>query len=409
MSKIYAFNGVMPTPCKVKEVAAVPYDVVNTEEAAELAKGLPLSFLHVSRPEIDLAPGVDLHADEVYAKAASNYIDLKKKAPLVADPEARLYVYSLKMGNHVQTGIVAAASVDDYDNNIIKKHEKTRKDKEDDRARHVMTLRSQTGPVFLTYRDTKQVDDLIDLVMEDEPEFDFTAVDGVCHKLWKTDAATSKKLAALFESIPYLYIADGHHRAASASRARAALRAANPKHTGNEEYNRFLAVIFPATQLRIMPYNRVVHDLNGRGPEDFLKAIREKFSISPTDNPVPDKGGVICMLFKDHWFRLRLKADTHDLSVTDALDVSVLQNNLLGPILGVDDPRTSKKIDFVGGIRGVKELEKLVAARPGSVAFSMFPTTLNQLMDIADHDQIMPPKSTWFEPKLRDGLVCHDF
>ena len=376
MAKFLPFHALMPVPEKVAAVAAVPYDVVNTEEAAALAEGNPLSFLRVSRPEIELAPGTDLYSDEVYAKAAANFKRLCKEAPLEEDPEANLYVYSLKMGEHTQVGIAGAASAADYDADIIKKHEKTRRDKEDDRARHVMELRNHSGPVFLTYRDSAEIDAVVNGIMKEKPYFSFTAPDGLEHKLWK---------------------------------AAATCRAANPKHTGKEDYNYFLAVTFPASQLRILPYNRVVKDLNGLTHAEFINKVSEKFIISATTNPSPEGSGEFCMYFDGRWSLLRPRFDISSLGVIEQLDVSILQDNILAPILGIDDPRTSKRIDFIGGIRGTKELEKLVNAGKGVVAFSMYPTTLNQLMAIADANAIMPPKSTWFEPKLRDGLVSHNF
>ena len=410
MAKFLPFHALMPVPEKVAAVAAVPYDVVNTEEAAALAEGNPLSFLRVSRPEIELAPGTDLYSDEVYAKAAANFKRLCKEAPLEEDPEANLYVYSLKMGEHTQVGIAGAASAADYDADIIKKHEKTRRDKEDDRARHVMELRNHSGPVFLTYRDSAEIDAVVNGFMKEKPYFSFTAPDGIEHKLWKAGKERSLKLSRIFDTeVPLFYIADGHHRAASASRAAATCRAANPKHTGKEDYNYFLAVTFPASQLRILPYNRVVKDLNGLTHAEFINKVSEKFIISATTNPSPEGSGEFCMYFDGRWSLLRPRFDISSLGVIEQLDVSILQDNILAPILGIDDPRTSKRIDFIGGIRGTKELEKLVNAGKGVVAFSMYPTTLNQLMAIADANAIMPPKSTWFEPKLRDGLVSHNF
>lgn len=410
MAKFLPFHALMPLPEKVAAVAAVPYDVVNTEEAAALAEGNPLSFLRVSRPEIELAPGTDLYSDEVYARAAANFRRLRREAPLAEDPEANLYVYSLKMGNHTQVGIAGAASVSDYDAGVIKKHEKTRRDKEDDRARHVMELRNHSGPVFLTYRDSAAIDAIVREIMKEEPYFNFTAPDGIEHKLWKAGAEKSLELSRIFDTeVPCFYIADGHHRAASASRAAAACRAANPAHRGDEAYNYFLAVTFPASQLRILPYNRVVHDLNGLSSEEFLRKVGERFTVSATDNPSPEKSGEFCMYLEGKWSLLRPRFDISNLGVIERLDVSILQDNILAPLLGIDDPRTSRRIDFIGGIRGTKELEKLVDSGKGAVAFSMYPTTLPQLMAIADADAIMPPKSTWFEPKLRDGLVTHNF
>ena len=409
MAKIMPFHGLVPTPEKVKEVAAVPYDVVNSEEAAVLAAGNPLSFLHVSRPEIDMKPGIDLHDDSVYAKAAENFKKLCEMAPLTLDPEEHLYIYRLIMGDHVQTGILGAASADDYCNNIIKKHEKTRQDKEDDRTRHVMTLRSHTGPAFLTYKDSAEIDALVAELSSKSPTFDLTAPDGIQHTLWRVDAENSKKLSAMFEKIPYLYIADGHHRSAAAARTQAECAPENPNHTGNEDYNYFLAVTFPASQLKILPYNRAVKSLNGLTAEELKEKISEKFTISSTNNPSPQKSGEFCMYLEGKWYLVQPKFDITKLGVIECLDVSVLQDNILAPILGIADPRTSTDIDFIGGIRGTKELERIVDDGSHAVAFSMFETTVKQLMDIADADAIMPPKSTWFEPKLRDGLVCHNF
>lgn len=410
MAKFLPFKGLTPPPERAAQVSAVPYDVVNTEEAAALAKDNMYSFLRVSRPEIELEPGIDLYSDKVYRKAAKNFARLCEIAPLKLDAEPNLYVYSLRMGSHTQVGIVGAASVEDYDSDVIKKHERTRKDKEDDRTRHVTELRSHTGPVFLTYRDCKEIDKAVSDVMGGEPFFDFTAPDGISHKLWKAGRSGSEALSQLFSSeVPCLYIADGHHRAASASRAASHFRGRNPNHTGNEEYNFFLAVAFPSSQLRILPYNRVVKDLNGRGKDEFLKELEAKFKVSRAQSPSPCRPGQFCMYLDGQWSLVEPKFDVSRLGVTSRLDVSILQDNILAPILGVDDPRTSKRIDFVGGIRGTGELVKLVDSGKAKVAFSMFPTTLAQLMDISDAGEIMPPKSTWFEPKLRDGLVCHNF
>lgn len=409
MAKYMPFKGLLPRPEEVEKVAAVPYDVVNTEEAAELAEGNPLSFLRVARPEIELEPGIDLYSDQVYDKALSNFKRLCEEAPLIVDNEPHLYVYSLQMGEHHQTGILGAASTDDYDNDIIKKHEKTRKDKEDDRARHVMTLRSHTGPVFLTYSDNEAIDKIVSEISAETPLFDFTAPDGIQHTLWRVSQEKSMQISKIFDEVPYLYIADGHHRAASASRAAANCRKSNPSHTGNEDYNFFLTVAFPASQLNILPYNRAVHDLNGLTEESLKEGIAANFEISETDDPESNKPGDIRMYLAGKWYHLQPRFDIESLGVIGSLDVSILQDYILKPLLGIDDPRTSKRIDFVGGIRGTKELERLVEEGRAKVAFSMYPTTVEQLMAIADAGEIMPPKSTWFEPKLRDGLVCHNF
>ncbi len=410
MAKFLPFRALMPSVERVAQVAAVPYDVVSSDEAAELAEGNPFSFLRVSKPEIELEPGIDLYDAKVYAKAVKNFKRLSENAPLKLDEEPNLYVYSLKMGEHTQVGIAGAASVQDYDAEIIKKHERTRKDKEDDRTRHVIELRSHSGPVFLAYRDDKEVDALVAEVMKTTPLFDFIGPHGVINKLWKAGKELSAKLSAQFDSaVPFFYIADGHHRAASASRAAAYFRSLNPNHSGNEDYNYFLAVAFPSSQLRILPYNRVVKDLNGLSKEDFLKRLEPNFSVGPASSPSPSKPGEICLYLDGKWSLLKPKFDIASLGVIGSLDVSVLQDRVLAPLLGIDDPRTSKRVDFVGGIRGTGELVKLVDSGKCAVAFSMYPTTLDQLMAIADAGEIMPPKSTWFEPKLCDGLLCHNF
>ena len=409
MAVFRPFHALMPRPAEVAQVAAVPYDVVNTEEAARLADGNPLTFLRVSRPEIELPEGTPIHSDAVYDKALANFKRLCEAAPLAHDPEANLYVYALTMDGRTQIGIAGTASAAEYDSGVIKKHETTRRDKEDDRARHVMTLRSQTGPVFLTYRAVPAIDSLVREITAETPFFSFTAADGIKHELWKA-GAKSVALARLFaDSVPCFYIADGHHRAASAARAAATCRAANPNHTGNEEYNYFLAVAFPSDQLRILPYNRAVKDLNGLTSAEFLAKLANEFEVAETATKSPDRSGTFRMLLDGKWYALTPKFPLDGLSVTARLDVSILQDRVLAPILGIDDPRTNSRIDFIGGIRGTGELERLCNEGRAAVCFSMYPTTLDQLMDIADAGSIMPPKSTWFEPKLRDGLVSHDF
>ena len=407
MAVFRPFHALMPRPEDVAKVAAVPYDVVDTAEAAALAEGNALSFLRVSRPEIELEAGIDLHDDKVYAKAASNFQRLIEQAPLKLDEQANLYVYALTMNGRTQTGIAGTASAAEYDADIVKKHEKTRRDKEDDRARHVMELRSQTGPVFLTYRDDAAINAVVAEITKGEPFYAFTAVDGVEHKLWKCGDKSAELEKLFAQNVPCFYIADGHHRAASASRAAASCRNAETK--GDEEYNFFLAVAFPQSELAILAYNRAVKDLNGLTSAELMAKIREKFEIAATENPLPPESGTFCMLLDKAWYLLRPKFDISALGVIESLDVSILQDNILAPLLGIDDPRTSKRIDFIGGIRGTKELERLANEGKAAVCFSMYPTTLDQLMNIADAGAIMPPKSTWFEPKLRDGLVCHNF
>ncbi len=409
MAKLLPFNGMLPPPEKAALVAAVPYDVVNSEEAAALAAGNEFSFLHVSRPEIDLEPGIDLHDEKVYAQARNAFAKLREIVPLTVDSEPHLYIYRLQMGEHVQTGVIGAASAEEYRSGIIKKHEKTRQDKEDDRTRHVMELRSHTGPAFFTYRDSVSIDAMIASECEKVPLFDFTAADGIRHTVWRADAAKSAELSELFEEIPCFYIADGHHRSAAAARTMMECAPKNPAHTGKEDYNFFLTVAFPASQLRILPYNRAVKTLNGHSKEEFMALLAEKFSVTPCQDGEASRQGTFKMYLDGAWYEVVPKFDITGLDVIGRLDVSVLQDNILAPILGIADPRTSKEIDFIGGIRGCGELVKLVGSGDYKVAFSMYPTTVKQLMDIADAGEIMPPKSTWFEPKLRDGIVCHNF
>lgn len=410
MAAIYPFRALRPPRDKVQEVAAVPYDVVNSEEAAALASGKPHSFLHVSRPEIDLPPGADLYADETYQKAAENFRRLVASCPLEEESEPSLYLYRLRMGDHVQTGVAACASVDEYDDDRIRKHEKTRPDKENDRTRHLLELGAQTGPVFLTYPADRRIDALVEGECQNEPLYDFEAGDGIRHTVWR--AQSPEQLARCFAEVPHLYIADGHHRAASASRARAALRDRNPGHTGDEEYNRFLAVIFPADQMQILPYNRVVKDLNGRTVEDFLAAVGERFDVNEDANPRgPGKRGHFHMyLGGGRWYGLTPTGSSVAAVAGDpvaSLDVSVLQDNLLDPLLGIKDVRTDKRIDFVGGIRGTEELVRLVDDGRAAVAFALYPTSVEDLIAVSDAGRLMPPKSTWFEPKLRDGILIH--
>ncbi|MDD4180945.1 MAG: DUF1015 family protein [Victivallaceae bacterium] len=409
MAKILPFNGLLAPAQKISQVAAVPYDVVNSEEAAALASGNPLSFLRVSRPEIEMEAGIDLHCDAVYEKAAANFKRLCAEAPLKIDPEKHLYLYRLQMGDHVQTGVVGAVSAAEYNAGTIKKHEKTRQDKEDDRTRHVMTLRSHTGPAFLTYRDSAAVNSMIEQLTAENPLCSFTSPDDIIHTLWRVTPDDSTKLSKLFADVPCLYIADGHHRSAAAARTAAECAPKNPNHSGNEDYNYFLAVTFPQSQLRILSYNRVVKSLKGLSKKQLLTKIGEKFDVAKTSNPEPQKSGEFCIYLDQQWYLARPKFDASTRGVIGCLDVSVLQDDILAPLLGIDDPRTSHEVDFIGGIRGTAELTKLVNSGKFAVAFSMYPTTLNQLMDIADAGEVMPPKSTWFEPKLRDGVVCHNF
>lgn len=408
MAIIRAFKALRPPTDKALQVSAVPYDVVNTTEARRLATANPLSFLHVSRPEIDLPDGTDIHSDAVYNKAAENFEELKSAAPLKPEDAPSLYIYQLRMGAHTQTGIAGCCSVDEYDSDVIRKHERTRKDKEDDRTRHILALRAQTGPVFLTYRGRDEINDLVIRAQQQAPLYDFEASDGVAHSVWVVDPNDRDLLIEAFKEVPLLYIADGHHRAASASRARAALKAKNAGHNGNEEYNFFLTVMFPADQLQILPYNRVVKDLNGTSSDEFLTMLSEKFTIARASSPSPAGKGEICMYLKGRWHSLTVApGTTNPIDPISSLDVSVLQERVLDPLLGITDVRTDKRIDFVGGIRGTNALEEIVDEGRAAVAFSLYPVTVDELMAIADANEIMPPKSTWFEPKLRDGLLSH--
>ncbi|HEU5080447.1 MAG TPA: DUF1015 family protein [Opitutaceae bacterium] len=403
--RIRAFQGLVPTPSLASEVACVPYDVVNTTEAAVLARGKPRSLLHVDRAEIDLTSNTDPYSDVVYQTAKHNFEKLRHDRVLVRETEPCLYIYQQRMGEHRQRGLVAVCNVEDYDAELIKKHEKTRKDKEDDRTRLIDTISANTGPVFLTYRDEFEVTALVEEKTKETPLHDFTAPDGIRHTVWRISGG--EKWIKAFGKVPLTYIADGHHRAASAARVARLRRERNPKHTGNEDYNWFLTVLFPASELKILPYNRIVFDLNGNSASEFLAKVKAKFGLDENAGAAPDGVGKVSMYLGGKWYGLRCPVDPKADPVS-RLDVSVLQDQLLAPVLGIDDPRTSKRIDFVGGIRGTGELVKRVDA-DGGVAFSMYPVTISQLMDIADAGQIMPPKSTWFEPKLRSGLFIHTF
>jgi len=404
---IRPFKALRPPPDRAAQVAAVPYDVVNTEEARARASGNPWSFLHVSRPEIDLPPGSDLYSDEVYSKAQTNFERLTKECPLTMEETPSLYLYRLTMGNHEQIGVVACCSIDEYDRDVIRKHERTRRDKEDDRTRHMLALKAQTGPVFLTYRAQEELDSIISVALDkDPPLYDFVAGDHIRHTVWRVPAYDD--MVNAFSQVPYLYIADGHHRAASASRARARLKHDGFSFIATGEYNFFLCVIFPDNQLQILPYNRIVRDLNGLSREQFLDRVRESFMVTENAGTTPAKRGHWHMFLERRWYGLSLPggASVPEGEVA-SLDVSVLQERLLDPILGIKDVRTDKRIDFVGGIRGPEELERLVNQGKAAVAFSLFPTTVDDLLRVSDAGEIMPPKSTWFEPKLRDGLLIH--
>ncbi|MCU7960271.1 MAG: DUF1015 family protein [gamma proteobacterium symbiont of Bathyaustriella thionipta] len=407
---IRAFAGLRPTDGRAHDVAAPPYDVMSAAEARSMAAGKPWSFLHISRPEIDLPEDTDPYAAEVYAKAAENMRNLRAQAVLQQDDKACYYIYRLTMGEHVQTGLVAAASVEAYDQNRIKKHEFTRPKKEDDRVRQIDAMNCQTGPVFLVYHAQQEVDALLQGTTQNPADVDVLAEDGVRHELWvMRDDAPIARLTELFDAMPALYVADGHHRSAAASRVAAARKAANPDHTGEEAYNYFLTVIFPHDQMQILDYNRVVRDLNGLDEQTFLQAVGKNFTVSPSAAAVkPAKAAEFGLYLKHQWYRLTLKPDLIPQQDPVArLDVSLLAHNLIEPILAITDQRTDERIDFVGGIRGLEGLEKRVDSGEMALAFSLFPTAMTDLMAVADINEVMPPKSTWFEPKLADGLVSH--
>lgn len=401
-----AFNALRPKPELAAQVASLPYDVVNTAEVRDLIDGNPLSFLRVVRAEAELPEGTNPYAPEVYAQAKANLDRLQRDGALEREPEPSLYVYQQRMGEHTQRGIVGLCHIEDYENNVIKKHEKTRQAKEDDRTTLNRTLGAHPGPVFLTYRAQDAVNAIVAETCEGDPLFDFTAPDRVQHTVWKI--ADPARVVAAFATIPVSYVADGHHRSASAARVGRERREANPNHTGDEAYNWFLTVSFPHDELKILPYNRVVKDLNGYTKEALLSALSAIGELAPAMDPNPGAVGEVCFYVGGQWFKLTLP-EVPDADVIARLDVSRLQDLVLDPLLAVGDPRTSDRVDFIGGIRGTAELEKLVDAGAFEIAFSMFPVTIEQLMDIADADSIMPPKSTWFEPKLRSGLFVNTF
>ncbi len=413
MAVIRPFQALRPTKEKANIVASVPYDVVNRKEAKNQAEGNPLNFLRITRSELELDDKVNAYSDEVYKKAKENLERIKKEAPLITEEKPRFYLYRLEMNGKAQVGIAATFSVDDYENDVILKHEKTRREKEDDRTNHIVTTEAQTGIVFLTYRGVDEINKIVNETMSDnKPEYDFTSSDGIKHTVWIVPEKYNDKIVNEFKKIKHLYIADGHHRAASAARARNVKKEQNKNHSGNEEYNYFISVIFPAEQLNILPYNRVVVDLNHLSKEEFLDKVSEKFSIDKSGKKEPDNRRNYGMYLDGEWYMLKardsiLASNSLSKSVAETLDVSILQDFLLNPILDIDDPRTNKRIDFIGGIRGTRELEKLVNEGEAAVAFSLYPVSLNDLINISDAGEIMPPKSTWFEPKLRDGLLVH--
>ncbi len=409
MSLIRPFAGLRPVPEHADAVIAPPYDVLNTEEAREKAQGRPYSFLHISKPEIDLPEGTDPYSDQVYSQGADNLQKLIDKGILTREPQACYYLYQLQMNEHVQTGLVAIASVAEYDRNRIRKHEYTRPDKEADRVRQIDALNAQTGPVFLTYRHNATIDSLSERISQSSPLYDLTADDGVQHRLWRiTEPKDIDLITKTFEAMNCLYIADGHHRSAAASRV-AEMRNSEANGDGEASHDYFLSVIFPDNQMNILDYNRVVRDLNGLEQAAFLKQLEERFDVQTSEQQVkPARSGEFGMYLSGQWYRLTIKpAQIPEQDPVGRLDVSLLQNNLIEPVLGIDDPRRDKRIDFVGGIRGLGELEKRVDSGEMQVAFALYPTALSELMAVADAEEVMPPKSTWFEPKLADGLVSH--
>lgn len=412
MATIKPFKALRPKQELASLVTSVPYDVINSEEARKLVEGNPNSFLHVTKAEVDLPLGIDTHEDIVYQKGKENLEKMISDGIFTQDEKPCLYIYKLVMGNVCEIGIVAGASVLEYENNIIKKHEKTRVDKEEDRIKHIETCNAQTEPVFLTYRKREDLNKIVDDFMKNNSAiYDFTAPDNISHTLWKIDDDNLiKQIIDIFSQINYLYIADGHHRSAAGAILGKRKREKNPNHTGNEEYNFIMSVIFPHDQLYIMDYNRIVKDLNGLSKDEFLSKVREKFDIEEysTDNAYKPSEAHTFGMYLDHaWYKMNAKSDTYDPNdVIKSLDVSILQDNLLHPILGIEDPRKDKRIDFVGGIRGLDELKNRVDGGE-AVAFSMFATSIEELMNIADAGEIMPPKSTWFEPKLRSALFIH--
>lgn len=410
MAIIKPFRALRPPKDLVEKVSALPYDVMNVEEACSMAAGNPNSFLHISRPEIDLSAEVDPHDESVYLQGKQNLGEFIRRGILKQDNQSCFYVYRQRMGAISQTGLVVCASVDDYQSGVIKKHEHTRADKEEDRVKHIDYLDANDEPVFYLSRSCAEVEGIIEGVTNGAAEYDFISDDGVGHTVWIiTDQALINRLILLFAAIPKLYVADGHHRSAAAGRVRELRRNRNPVHTGSEEYNSFLTVIFPENQLNIMPYNRAVKDLNGHSVAEFMAKVASSFEILPSPTPViPAERHDFGMYLDSRWYRLHARpAIVNEKDTVGRLDVSILQNSLLSPLLGVHNPRTDQRIHFIGGIRGNDELVKLVDSGQFEVAFALHPTSIAELIELADKDQIMPPKSTWFEPKLRSGLFVH--
>ena len=410
MAEIRPFACVRPCKEKAAKIAALPYDVYNRKEAKEEVLREPESFLKIDRAETQFDDSVNTYAPEVYQRAHDTLWNMIEKGDFIRDDKPCYYIYELTMNGRTQTGITACASIDDYENNVIKKHENTRADKELDRITHVDTCSAQTGPIFLAYRANQVIDKEVDRVKQSPSIYNFVSDDGIRHQVWKiADKAAVENIKNAFEKIDSIYIADGHHRAASAVKVGLKRRKNNPDYTGEEEFNYFLSVLFPDEQLMILPYNRVVKELNGYTKEQFMEKIAQNFDITESDGQVmPDNKGTFGMYITGKWYRLTAKKEIMSEDPVDGLDVAILQNNLLEPVLGIHDPKTDSRIDFVGGIRGLDELEKR-CNEDCVLAFSMYPTSIKELFDVADAGKLMPPKSTWFEPKLRSGLFIHRF
>ena len=409
MAAVKPFRCIHPANGREEQIAALPYDVYSREEARNAVEGKPLSFLNIDRPETMFAPEQDMYAPEVYKAAASRLQQMRTEGSLVQEEMPVYYLYELTMDGRSQTGIVACASVDDYLNKVIKKHENTREEKEQDRIRHVDTVNAQTGPIFLAYRQNETLKAIVAEEKAKPALYDFVSDDGIRHRVWKiNDPAQTEAIEAAFAAIPATYIADGHHRAASAVKVGLKRRAENPGYTGEEPFNYFLSVLFPDEELMILPYNRVVKDLNGLSREQFFEAVKEKFELEEIGKEpyAPAEKGTFGMYLDNTWYALKVLPQYKSADPVKGLDVSILQDQLLGPVLGIGDPRTDKRIDFIGGIRGLKELERRVS-EDMEIAFSMYPTSIEELLAVADAGLLMPPKSTWFEPKLRSGLFIH--
>ena len=404
--RLNPFRALRPTPELAPHVAAVPYDVVSRAEAAELARGNRYSFLHVGRSDIDLPEDLDPHDPRVYTGARGALDRFVAEGILLREESPSLYLYRQVMDGRAQTGVVGCVHIDDYERDLIRKHEKTRPDKEDDRTRHVLTLGANAEPVFLTYRGLSEIDRLSEPVLRTAPLYDFTALDGVRHAVWRIP--DPGPFVEAFRRVPHAYVADGHHRSASAWRAGKEFRARAGTAEAGGEYDWFLAVLFPADQLRILPYNRVVRDLNGLEASELLRCLSQVGRVTATDDPTPPRPGTFCVYLRGEWYRLELpEAGIDRRDPIGSLDVSLLQDRVLAPILGIGDPRTDTRIDFIGGIRGTAEIERRVDSGEMAIGFSLYPTSLEQLMAVSDAGQVMPPKSTWFEPKLRSGLFVH--